>query len=413
MRPLFSTFELFIAKRYLRAKRKQAVISVITVISIVGVAVGVMALVISLAINTGFRNTLQRNLLGATAHVTVISRSPDNRIDNWKTLLPKLRAIPHVVQASGALWDSVYFSAGQQGAGGFIKGVPPGEQAAADVLLHLKAGSREGLDSTEGYPGIILGSALSQKSGGVMNSIITVIVPQGEVTPFGMRPSYYKYRVVGIFESGFFDLDSAFAFVSLASAQKALSVGDTVNSIELKLDDPNRAVEVAAEVERVSGGGVSATTWMEQNRQMRSALKMERIVTAITIGLIQLVAALNILITLVMMVMEKYRDVAVLMSLGARREQIRKIFMFQGVLIGVVGTVIGLIAGYSLCAAATYYRWPPLDAEVYALSYVPFEPQWIDGLWIAATAIGVSFIATIYPAYNATRVAPAEALRYE
>ncbi len=372
-----------------------------------------MALVIALAINTGFRNTLQRNLLGATAHVTALEKQPGNGIEKWEQLMPRLKAMPHVIQASPALWGGVFFS-GVQGAGGYIKGIPLGQtQAAADVLNHLKQGSIANLKESRGFPGIILGSKLSQTTGGILDSIITVISPQGEMTPMGARPSYFKFRVVGIFESGFFDLDSAFAFTSLESAQKVLSLGDVVNSIEMKLDDPNQAPAVAAEVDKALGPTLAATTWIEQNKPLRNALAMEKIVTVVTIGLIQLVAALNIFITLIMMVMEKHRDIAVLISMGARREQIRNIFVVQGVLIGVVGTVIGLITGYSLSILAGHYQWLKLNEEVYSLSYVPFEPQWFDALWIAGTAILVSLIATLYPARNATRIAPAEALRYE
>lgn len=407
-------FELFVARRYLRAKRKQAVISIITIISVIGVAAGVMALVIALAINTGFRNTLQRNLLGATAHVTVLEKEPGNGIENWEALLPKLRGIPGVTRTSPGLYGTVFFAGPIQGAGGVIKGVPLGtDQAAADVLFHLKQGNIADLSKPGAYPGIIMGAKLAQSTGMLMDSVITVMSPQGELTPMGARPAWYKFRVVGIFESGFYDLDSAWAFTGLKSAQRVLALGDVVNSIELKLADPDRAAEVAAACDRMLGPKLTATTWMEQNRQLRNALKMERVVTVVTIGLIELVAALNILITLVMMVMEKYRDVAVLMSMGAKREQIRKIFMVQGVLIGCVGTAIGLVLGYGLSFLAGHYRWLRLDEEVYSLSYVPFEPQWYDGMWIAAAAILVSFVATLYPARSATRIAPAEALRYE
>ena len=385
----------------------------ITVISVVGVAAGVMALVVALAINTGFRNTLQRNLLGATAHVTILEKEPGTGIENWEALIPKIEAVPNVKRASPGLYGTVFFSA-VQGAGGVLKGIPMGkDQAAADVLTHLKQGSLDHLDESHGYPGIVLGSKLAQTTGGLLDSVVTVISPQGELTPFGPRASSFKFRVVGIFEAGFYDLDSTFAFTTLKSSQKVLSVGDVVNSVEVKLVDPNRAPETAAAIERIIGPKLATTTWMEQNRQLRNALKMEKIVTMITIGLILLVAALNILITLIMMVMEKHRDVAVLMSMGARREQIQRIFMLQGVLIGVVGTVIGLLAGYGICALAGYYHWPRLDEEVYSLAFVPFEPQWLDAVWIAATSIFVSFIATIYPARSATRIAPAEALRYE
>jgi lipoprotein-releasing system permease protein len=410
-----SPFELFVAGRYLRAKRKQAVISIITFISIAGVAAGVMALVIALAINTGFRNTLQRSLLGAAAHVTVLSKESGDGIQNWEALIPKLRAIPHVVEASPGLYGPVYFAGPVQSAGGELKGIPLGNgQAAADVLKHLKQGSLANLATAGRPPGIIMGARVAQSTGMLMDSIITVISPQGELTPMGVpRPAYYKFRVVGLFESGFFDLDNGFAFTDLKSSQRVLSLGDVVNSIELKLDDPDEAAQVAAVCDKLLGPRLTATTWMEQNRQLRGALNMERRVTVVTIGLIELVAALNILITLVMMVMEKYRDVAVLMSMGARREQIRRIFMYQGLLIGCVGTAIGLVLGYGISYLAGHYHWMPLNEEVYSLSYVPFEPQWVDGVWIAAAAIFVSWVATLYPARSATRIAPAEALRYE
>jgi lipoprotein-releasing system permease protein len=195
--------------------------------------------------------------------------------------------------------------------------------------------------------------------------------------------------------------------------QKALSLQDVVNQIEIKLDDLNLAPQVAAQAEKIVGAKYTTTTWMERNHQLLDALKMERKVTVITIGLIELVGALNIFITLVMMVMEKYRDIAVLMSMGARRAQIRRIFMLQGVLIGIVGSAIGLAVGYTLCYFADKYRWVRLDETVYSLSFVPFEPRWVDGVWVAAAAILVSFLATIYPARNATRIVPAEILRYE
>lgn len=389
-------------------------ISIITFISIAGVAVGVMALVIALAINTGFRNTLQENLLRATPHVSIVQKEPGTGIENWRELIPKLARLPHVVRVSPGLYEPVYFSAGPQGSGGILKGIPSGrDQAAADVLNHLKEGSAGQLEDAGGFPGIILGAALAQKIGGILNSVITVTSPQGEMTPFGTRPAYFKFRVVGIYQTGFFDLDSAWAFTSLAAAQKVFALRDVVNSVEIKLDDPNRAPAIAVSAEKLIGDKLAALTWIEQNRQLRNALKAEKVVTVITIGLIQLVGALNILITLVMMTMEKHRDIAVLMSMGAKREQIRRIFMAQGLLIGVVGTIIGLILGYTLSLLAGRYRWITLDSEVYSLSYVPFDPQWMDGLWIAATAILVSFVATIYPAHSATRIAPAEALRYE
>jgi len=407
------TFELFVAARYLRAKRKQAVISVITVISIVGVAAGVMALVIGLAINNGFRSTLQQSLLGTTAHVMLLNQQASQGIANWKELEPALRKLPHVTRVSPGLYEKVLLSGplGAQADGAILKGVPL--DTPPDMLRHLKQGSFNELKNDTGLAGIILGARLAQNTGMLLNSVVNVISPQGELTPFGPTIARYRFRVVGIVESGFYDVDSSMAFTSLHEAQIVYNTGNVVSDIELQLDDIYKAPEVAKIAETTAGPPLVANTWMEQYRQILSALKMEKVVTAITIGLIQLVGALNILITLIMMVMEKNRDIAVLMSMGAKRQQIRKIFVLQGVLIGVVGTSIGLAVGYTLSYFADRYHWLTLNQEVYSLNYVPFNPRWQDGIWIAAAAIFVSFIATLYPARSATRIAPVEALRYE
>jgi lipoprotein-releasing system permease protein len=409
-----ASFELFIAKRYLRARRKEAVISVITAISIVGVAAGVMALVIALAVNNGFRNTLQRNLLGAMAHINIMEKEPHDGIENWRDMVVRVRRVPHVTAASPVLYAPIFVSGPQQQKGAMLKGVDANaELAVSETLQHLKKGSLARLrDASAVPPGIVLGSRLAEDVGMMMDARMDVLT-QGDLTPFGPRPKSVRFKVCGLFESGFYEIDDNWAYSSLDAAQKALSLPDVINQIELRVDDLNRAPEIAKDVEQVVGKRYTTTTWMERNRQVMNALRMERAVTVITIGLIELVAALNILIVLVMMVMEKYKDIAVLMSMGARREQIRNIFMLQGVLIGVVGSVIGLAIGYTFCYFADKYRLIPLDEQVYALAFVPFEARWIDGLWIAAAAILVSFLATIYPARNATKIAPTEVLRYE
>ncbi len=409
-------FELFVASRYLRAHRKQAVISVITVISILGVAAGVMALVIALGVNNGFRSTLQKNLLGAMAHIDVKPREPGPGIENWRDLAARIRKLPHVTAVSPALYSPVFVTGPLQSTGAILKGIDvDAELAISDALRRLKAGSLDRLrDPQAKPPGIILGARLVEDTGMVLHSNVYVISPQGgDLTPFGTVPRPILFRVTGIFESGFYEVDDKWAFTSIAATQQMLHIPDAVNSIEVNVDDLNRADVYAKAIERVAGPQYTTVTWKEQNRQLMSALNMERIVTIITIGLIEIVAALNIFITLVMMVMEKYRDIAILMSMGARLGQVRRIFMMQGVLIGVVGSAIGLGVGYTLCYYANRYRWVRLPQDVYALSFVPFEPRWIDGVWIAALAILVSFLATLYPARNATRIAPAEVLRYE
>jgi lipoprotein-releasing system permease protein len=384
------------------------------VISIIGVAAGVMALVIALAINNGFRSSLEGSLLGATAHVSILEKETAVGIDNWQQIAQKLSKIPHVVSASPGLYDSGYISGPVTGSGAVIKGVSVPSATVPDTLRHLKAGSLDGLVSHGGeQPGIILGSRLADNIGAVVGKTVQLLVPNGELTPFGPRPTFVRLRVAGTFESGFYDLDMNWAFMALPQVQKAFGLDDVVNSIELRLDDIYKADEVAAAAEVIIGPKLTASTWQEQNHQLLNALKMERVVTVVTIGLIQVVAALNILIALVMMVMEKHRDIAILLSMGAKVRQIRKIFIFEGALIGAVGTSLGLIVGYLACFLADHYRWLKLDEQVYSLAYVPFSPRWIDGIWIAAAALAVSLVATLYPARSATRIAPVEALRYE
>ncbi|MBI2687490.1 MAG: ABC transporter permease [Acidobacteria bacterium] len=407
-------FESFVARRYLTAKRRQAVISIITGVSIVGVAAGVMSLIIALAITNGFRTTLQKSLLGATAHVNIVEKETGIGFDDWQPIVQRLAKLTHVNSATGVLYMQVLFSGPQTGQGGYLKGIPDSVSQERDELRrYIKQGSLDRLNEAGRYPPILLGTKLAQKSGMMLDSVVTVIIPNNDITPGGARPSYPKFRVVGLFESGFYDIDNTFAYAALADVQRVTGFENTINTIELKLDDINTAASVSAAASPIIGDKLTSTTWEEQNRGVLNALKMDRIVTVITISLIQLVAALNILISLIMMVMEKSKDIAIMVSMGARWEQIRRIFIFQGLYIGAVGTVIGLILGYGLSYAADSGRWFKLDAEIYALSYVPFQPRPMDAIWVSAAALAVSFLATLYPARQATAVLPAEALRYE
>jgi lipoprotein-releasing system permease protein len=374
-----------------------------------------MAMVVALAVNNGFKNTLQRNLLGAMAHINVMEKQPGYGIEDWRAMAARLRTLPHVTSVSPALYSPTLLTGGLQPKYVILKGIDANaETAVSESLRRLRAGSLDRLrDPAAEPPGIILGADIVQDTGMILNSRVTAVFQNGELTPFGPRPSYRPFRVSGVFKSGFYEIDDNWAYAALPAVQKALSLQDVVNQIEIKLDDLNLAPQVAAQAEKIVGVKYTTTTWMERNSQLLDALKMERKVTVITIGLIELVGALNIFITLVMMVMEKYRDIAVLMSMGARRAQIRRIFMLQGVLIGVAGSAIGLTVGYAICYFADKYRWVPLSESVYSMSFVPFEPRPYDGIWIAAAALLVSFLATIYPARNATRITPAEVLRYE
>jgi len=406
--------EFFIARRYLRAKRKQAAIPVITAISVMGVAAGVMALVVALAINNGFRQELQSHLVGATSHVNLMEVEPGEGIGDWRAFLERFRNTPRVIAVAPALYGQVMLSGPSQARGAVLKGIDPAaELKVGDLLRSIRQGSLDALRQTTGFPGLIVGKTLADELGLRLGTLARVMSPQGEMTPFGAAPSYKRFRVVAIFDSGFYNFDSLWTFTTLQAAQQTLSLPDVINTVEFKLEDLYLAEPVSRQIEEIAGARFSTTTWMEQNRTLLQAMKMERVVTVITIGLIEMVAAMNILISLVMMVMEKSRDIAILMSMGMRYDQVRKVFVLQGTLIGAAGTVIGLILGYGLSWLGDRHRWIPLDSEVYGLSYVPFQARAIDGFWVAAAAVLISFLATIYPARSASRVAPVEVLRYE
>jgi lipoprotein-releasing system permease protein len=262
-------------------------------------------------------------------------------------------------------------------------------------------------------PPIILGKDMADELGASVGSVVLVTSPQGELTPFGMVPKYNRFRVVGIFNSGFFEYDMSWAFTRLSDAQRLFGLGDLISVIQFKVDDIYQADSIAKELERAAGSGFMATSWMEQNRALFRALRLERLVTFITIGLIVFVAALNILISLTMMVMEKTKDIAVLLSMGTRKSQIRRLFVAQGVLIGLIGTAIGLVLGFALSWAGARYHLISLAPEVYSIDYVPFAPRIMDGVLVALVAVGISFVATMYPSWSAARILPAEALRYE
>ena len=412
-------FELFVAFRYLKAKRQQAVISMITAVSVLGVAAGVMALVIALSINNGFRSSLQSNLLGATPHVVVLEKEPGDGIGKWRDLCGGLRKLPGVTAAEPALYGKVLATGPkQQATEATLKGVPLDAATFAQLGRRITQGSLDGLrNDVRGLPGVIVGSHLAARTGMVPGAVLRVLSPQGELTPFGLRMTEERFRVAAIFESGFYDLDNQFAFISLEQAQRVFSTGDVVNALEVRVADVDDAPRIAREAEAAlaaaGSANLAATNWMEQNRQLLSALRLERTVSTITIGLIQLIAALNILSALVMSVMEKRRDIAVLMSLGAKQSQIARVFIAQGLLIGLCGIVIGLTAGYGLSFLADHYRWISLDEEIYSISYVPFQPHFADALWITAAALLVSFLATLQPARSAARLMPVETLRYE
>lgn len=407
-------FELFIAARYLRAKRRQAVIGIITGISVAGVAAGVMSLIIALAITNGMQRDLQDRLLSSTAHVDLMRIASDG-ISDWQSLLARLKQQPHVTAAAPGLYGQVLVSRGAKSGGALIKGViPADERTVSGLLQQVNQGSAVALEKQGpiAVPPIVIGKDLAETIGAAVGDTVLVTSPQGGLTPIGIVPKYQRYSVVGIFHSGFYQYDSSYTFMRLADAQRLFSEPDLISVISFKVDDLYKANEIGRQIEAAAGQGFQTTNWMEQNRELFRALKLEQIVTFIVLGLIVCVAALNILIALTMMVMEKTKDIAVLMSFGVRADQIRRIFLFQGLLISVLGTVIGLVLGYGLSVFGGHYRFP-LDASVYSIDHLPFAPSITDGLLVSAVSLGVSLLATLYPSTSAARVLPAEALRYE
>jgi len=422
-------FELFIAARYLRARRRQAVVGFITAISVIGVAAGVAALIIALAITNGMRSDLQERLVGATAHIELMRTAGDG-IRDWRPLVERLAAVPHVQAVAPGLYGQVLISRGARSGGALIKGIVPADerkvgellrsinQGSADELAPApppEPGSEAGSESNVPalIPPIVIGHELAVTLGATLGDTILVTSPQGDLTPLGLLPRYQRFRIVGIFASGFYQYDSSYAFMRLTDAQKLFSEPDLVSVLSFRIDDLYRAAEVGKAIEQAAGNGYQTTNWMEQNRELFRALKLEQVVTFIVLALIVIVAALNILIALTMMVMEKTRDIAVMMSFGVSDAQVRRIFLLQGLLISTIGTALGLALGYAASIVGSHFRFIHLDASVYSIDYLPFAPRLLDALIVAGVSLGISLLATLYPSNSAARVLPAEALRYE
>ncbi len=415
-------FEFFVAARYLRAKRRQAVVGVITAISVAGVAIGVASLIIALAITNGMSRDLRERLLSSTAHVDLMRVQSDG-IHNWRALIDRLRHLPHVTAAAPGLYEQVLVSRGALSGGAELKGVIPAEESTvSDLLSHVTKGSASALsqlenssqdDANRATPPLVIGYDLANSLDAKVGDTVIVTSPQGELTPYGLVPKYQRFQIAGIFHSGFYQYDSSYGFLRLSDAQRLFGEPDVISVISFKVDDLYQADRIGKEIEQAAGPGFQTTNWMEQNRELFRALKLEQIVTFIVIGLIVCVAALNILIALTMMVMEKTKDIAVLMSLGVQPGQVRRIFLMQGFLISVLGTAIGLVLGYALSWAGGHYRFIHLSADVYSIDYLPFAPRILDGVIVAIVSLGVSLLATLYPSGSAANVLPAEALRYE
>jgi lipoprotein-releasing system permease protein len=295
-----------------------------------------------------------------------------------------------------------------------LKGVDPAlERKASEALHHIVSGSDQFSPDEDGIPALLVGRILSEELNVSAGAYVTLTSPQGNLTPFGMIPRSKRFRVAGIFDSGFYDYDANWGFITLGSAQELAGLGDVISLLEIRVVNLDDARAVADDLLRRAGKGFTVTTWMDENRALFRALSLEKLVTALFIGLITFVAGLNILVVLTMTVADRARDIAVLMAMGARRRQVRKIFILQGLAVSFLGTFVGLILGYSLAWVADRWQLIPLNPEVYAIPYVPFRANGFDALWIAAAALAISVAATVLPARSAARILPVEILRFE
>lgn len=406
-------FELFIGMRYLRAKRKQTFISIITIISVLGVMVGVMALVVVLSVMNGFRADLMSKILGVNSHVLVLNFGGGFK-DYEKTRL-KVSKIDGVVASTPFIYSQVMLNNSGNVSGSLLRGVDPESVGGVLSIDHMiKDGSLESLRNTsEGLPAIIIGRELSRQIGTFVGDTVKVVSPEGKLTPLGRVPNTRKYKVVGIFDSGMYEYDASMAYVSIEEAQDFLGLGDRVTGLEVKVKDVYKSDSVAKAIQEELGHPFWTKDWKAMNRSFFSALKLEKVTMFVILTMIVIVGALNIISTLVMVVMEKTRDIAILRAMGASARSIMSIFMIQGLVVGLIGTLAGLASGLGLCHLLAKYKFISLPSDVYYISTLPVKVEAGDVWFVGLAAVGISFLATLYPSWHASKLNPVEAIRYE
>ncbi len=407
-------YELFISLRYLKARRKQAFVSVISFISISGVAIGVMALIIVLGVMTGFSDDLRTKILGAKSHLVVYQLGAG--MPDYREIIKELTSIPGVVAATPAMLNQVMISSPSNTVGPMIKGI---DAETAPTVTNLgsiiKEGSLKdlGKDLPSGLPGIILGKELALILGVVTGDEIKVISPFGTMTPAGMMPRASRFEVVGIFDSGMYEYDSSLAYISLAQAQAFFNQPDVATEIEVKVEDIYRVKQTALRIQEHLGARYQVRDWMEMHKNLYAALKLEKMAMFVILVLIILVASFNIVGTLIMVVRDKHRDIAILKSMGAQSMSIMKIFILEGLIIGFTGTALGILGSFILAAVQNTYRIIGLPPDVYYISHLIIKITPLDLILVAVSAISISLMATLYPSWQAAQLDPVETLRYE
>jgi lipoprotein-releasing system permease protein len=403
-------FELFVAKRYLTAKRKQAFISVITLISVLGIAIGVMALVIAIALITGFQEDVQDKILGATSHIMVSDLSGDGLRD-YGEVAAKIAGIRGVVSVTPVVYSQVLVNGPSRSSGALLKGIDLGRETAGSAWLRKLESGR--LPEPGPQEGLLLGRELAFAIGAGPGDAVTVLTTASRLSPMGLFPKTRRFRVAGIFNTGLYEFDSSTALAPLETAQRFLGSVGRITYLQIKLSDIFEATRVADRIKEVIPPVAYVTTWMELNKSLFSALKLEKNIMFLTITLIVFVAALNIIATLILMVMEKTRDIGILMAMGATARNIRRIFFFQGALIGVVGTSLGVALGLGWCWLANTFRLIRIPVDIYQISFVPFRLRGLDLALIVGVSLAISFVSTLFPSRRASKTDPVVALKYE